>query len=116
ATIGALQRGLGGARLILQGKRRGIAIRIVEKNGIYEAIVHPAAEMQPLDAKDPAFLALHKEARERAAELGKKVGLPDEVVDQILAEVDEPGHLADLVAGYVDIPVAERQRLLETLS
>jgi ATP-dependent Lon protease len=30
--------------------------------------------------------------------------------------VDEPGRLADLVAGYIDIPAAERQALLETLS
>jgi len=30
--------------------------------------------------------------------LGKKLGLPEEAVDQILAEVDEPGRLADLVA------------------
>ena len=34
----------------------------------------------------------------------------------MLAEVDEPGRLADLVAGYIDIPPAERQALLETLS
>ncbi|HKC23960.1 MAG TPA: endopeptidase La, partial [Thermoanaerobaculia bacterium] len=103
-------------RLILQGKKRGIAVRIQEKDGMYQAVVHPAAEMQPLDAKDPAFVALHKEARERAAELGKKVGLPEEIVDQILAEIDDPGALADLAGGYVDIPLPERQRLLETLS
>ena len=64
------------------------------------------SEMLPLDPRDPAFVGLHREARERAAELGKKLGLPDEVVEQILAEVDEPGRLADLVAGYLDIPVA----------
>jgi ATP-dependent Lon protease len=72
--------------------------------------------MLPLDPKDPAFVALHREARERAAELGKKLGLPDEAVEQILAQADEPGRLADLVAGYIDIPAAERQALLETLS
>src|SRR6185503_11006705 len=44
ASIGALQRGVGGARLILQGQKRGIAIRISEKDGIYQAIVHQAAE------------------------------------------------------------------------
>jgi len=42
--------------------------------------------------------------------------LPDEVTQQILAEIEEPGRLADLVAGYIDIPAAERQLLLETLS
>ena len=30
--------------------------------------------------------------------------------------MNEPGRLADLVAGYLDIPVAEKQVLLETLS
>jgi len=116
ATIGAVQRGLGGTRLLLNGKQRGIAMRIAEKNGHLEATVLEAKEMLPLDAKDPAFVALHKEARERASELGKRSGVPEEVIEQILGEVDEPGRLADLVAGYVEIPTADRQGLLETLS
>ena len=116
ATLGSVQRGLGGVRLLLEGKARGIALRFAFKNGYLEASVQEAREMQALDPKNKAFVALHREARERAAELGKKMGLPDEATDQILAEVDEPGRLADLVAGYVDIPTAERQALLETLS
>ncbi len=72
--------------------------------------------MLPLDSRDAAFAGLHREARERAAELGKRLGLPDEAVEQILAEVDEPGRLADLVAGYLDVPTAAKQVLLETLS
>ncbi len=116
ASLASIQRGIGGIRLVLEGKSRGIALRYGSKNGYLEATVHDAREMLPLDAKDPAFAGLHREARERAAELGKKLGLPDEAVDQILAEVDEPGRLADLVAGYLDIPVAEKQILLETLS
>ena len=44
--------------------------------------------------------ALHREARARAAELGQKSGLPEEVVQQVLAGVNEPGRFADLVAGY----------------
>ena len=116
ATIGSVQRGLGGIRLLLQGESRGIALRYASKKGYLEATVQEAREMKPLDSHDAAFLALHREARERAAELGKKMGLPEEAVNQILAEVDEPGRLADLVAGYIDIPPAERQALLETLS
>ncbi len=117
ATIGSVQRGLGGIRLVLDGKARGIALRLApNKQGFLEATVQEASEMLPLDPRDPAFAGLHREARERAAELGKKLGLPDEAVDQILAEVDEPGRLADLVAGYLDVPVAAKQVLLETLS
>jgi len=116
ATIGSVQRGLGGIRLLLQGESRGIALRYVARDGYLEATVQEAREMTPLDSRDAAFLALHREARERAAELGKKMGLPEEAVNQILAEVDEPGRLADFVAGYIDIPAADRQALLETLS
>ena len=116
ATIGAVQRGLGGTRLLLNGKKRGIAMRIAEKDGHLEATVLEAAEMLPLDAKDPAFVALHREARERAGELGRRSGVPDEVIEQILNEVDEPGRLADLVAGYIEVATPERQGLLETLS
>jgi ATP-dependent Lon protease len=116
ATLGSVQRGLGGIRLVLEGQARGIAMRIVSRKGFLEASVSQPSEMLPLDERDPAFVALHREARERAAELGRKMGLPNEAVDQILAEVDEPGRLADVVAGYIDIPLAERQSLLETLS
>jgi len=116
ASIGAVQRGLGGTRLLLNGKHRGIAMRIAEKGGHLEATVLEAKEMLPLDANDPAFVALHKEARERAAELGRRSGVPEEVIEQILGEVNEPGRLSDLVAGYIEIPTNERQGLLETLS
>ena len=72
--------------------------------------------MPPLNPEDPAFVALHREARARAAELGQKSGLPEEVVQQVLGGVNDPGRFADLVAGYIDITPAQRQGLLETLS
>src|SRR5690242_758243 len=36
ASIGAIQRGLGGTRLLLQGKRRGIAARFSNRDGYLE--------------------------------------------------------------------------------
>jgi ATP-dependent Lon protease len=116
ARIGQLQRGLSGMQLLLHGERRGIAIHYSDKEGYLQAIVREAEEMLPLSADDAAFVALHREARARAAELGQKSGLPDEVVQQVLAGVNEPGKFADLVAGYIDITPAQRQVLLETLS
>ncbi|HET9726175.1 MAG TPA: LON peptidase substrate-binding domain-containing protein, partial [Gemmatimonadales bacterium] len=116
AKIGQLQRGLSGMQLLLHGEQRGIAIHYTEKEGYLQAVVREAEEMLPINAEDPAFVALHREARTRAAELGQKSGLPDEVVQQVLAGVNEPGRFADLVAGYIDITPAQRQALLETLS
>src|SRR4051794_8813450 len=116
ARIGQLQRGLAGMQLLLHGEHRGIAMKIVEKDGHLQATVREAEEMKALNPQDPAFLALFRELRERAAELGTKSGLPEEVVQQVLEGVEEPGRLADLVAGYTDLSKQQRQMLLETLS
>jgi ATP-dependent Lon protease len=120
AKIGQVQRGLGGMQLLLQGEHRGIAMKITEKGsdkGAYlEAVVREADEMTPINEQDPAFVALFREARERAAELGRKSGLPEEVVQQVLEAVTDPGRLADLVAAYTDLTQSQKQMLLETLS
>jgi ATP-dependent Lon protease len=116
AKVGQLQRGLAGMQLLLHGDRRGIVMHVTEKNGYLEAIVREAEEMAPLNSEDAAFVGLYREVRERAAELGQKSGLPEEVVQQVLNGVNEPGRFADLVAGYIDIGSQQRQALLETLS
>ena len=91
AKVSSVQRGLGGMRLLLEGQRRGIAMRVTEKKGgMLEAVVVVAAEMPPPDARDPVFLALHKEARERAAALGEKLGSAEETEKELLDEADVP--------------------------
>ncbi len=116
AKVGQLQRGLAGMQLLLHGERRGIVMHVSEKNGYMEAIVRDAEEMAPLAPEDPAFVGLYREVRQRASELGQKSGLPEEVVQQVLNGVNDPGRFADLVAGYIDIPAVQRQGLLEALS
>jgi len=116
ARIGQVQRGLSGVQLILHGEARGTAIHYTEANGHLEAVVRELADLPPLKPDDAAFVALHREARQRAAELGEKSGLPEDVVKQVLEGVTDAGRLADLVAGYLDIKPLERQQLLEMLS
>ncbi len=117
ARLGQVQRGLAGMQLLVHGERRAIAMHYSEHEGGWlQAIVRDAEELGPLNAEDPAFVALHREVRARAAELGQKSGLPEEVVQQVLNGVDEPGRFADLVSGYIDLNTGQRQALLETLS
>src|ERR1051325_5747066 len=116
ARIGQIQRGLGGVQLLLQGEQRATALQYNTGDGYLQAGIMPAEEMLPLNERHPAFEALHKETRERAAELGERRGLPEEVVHQVLDSVTDPGRFADLVAGYIELPVPEKQGLLETLS
>jgi len=116
ARIGQIQRGLGGVQLLLQGEMRATALQYTTSEGYLSAVVMPVDEMAPVNENDPAFIALHKAIRERAAELGERRGLPEEVVHQVLDAVTDPGRFADLVAGYIELPVAEKQGMLETLS
>jgi len=116
ARIGQVQRGSGGVQLSLHGEVRGAVIHYRETEGHLEADVREAEELPPLNAEDAAFVALYRETRQRAAELGQKSGLPEEVVKQVLEGVTDAGRFADLVAGYLDVKPTDRQALLETLS
>jgi ATP-dependent Lon protease len=71
--------------------------------------------LEPRNAEDPAFQALDKELRDRAAELGTRRGVPAEALNQLIQGVDEPGPFADLVAFYLELETADKQQLLELL-
>ncbi|HEY5219271.1 MAG TPA: endopeptidase La, partial [Gemmatimonadaceae bacterium] len=116
ARIGQIQRGLGGVQLLLNGEQRATALQYSTNEGYLNAVVVDVEEMKPVEENDPAFVALYKEIRERAGELGERRGLPEEVVHQVLDSVTDPGRFADLVAGYIDLPTPEKQGLLEILS
>jgi ATP-dependent Lon protease len=116
AKIQQVQRGLGGIQLLLAGEQRATALQFTTTDNYLSAVIMPVEEMGPVDENDAAFEALHKETRERAAELGERRGLPEEVVHQVLDAVTDPGRFADLVAGYIELTVPEKQGLLETLS
>src|SRR5437879_3048233 len=116
ARIGQVQRGLGGVLLMLHGDVRATATHYRDAGGYLEADIQEAGELPPLNAEDAAFVGLYRETRQRAAELGQKSGLPEEVVKQVLEGVTDAGRFADLVAGYLEVKAPERQALLETLA
>ena len=116
ARLGQVQRSLSGMQLVLHGERRGVALRYQERDGYYVATTITASDQQPTDPGNAAFVALFREARERSIELAKRAGLPEELVQQVISIAAEPSRFADLVSAYVELPTAERQKLLELLS
>jgi ATP-dependent Lon protease len=115
ARIGQVQRGISGAQLLLEGRTRATVLHYLDTGDHLQAIVREVLDQPPVDADDPAFVALYRETRERAAELGQKSGIPADVVKQVLEGATDAGRLADLVAAYIEIDAAERQSLLATL-
>ena len=109
-----VQRTRGGVQLLIQGQSRALALSYAPAGqAMLEAVVRPLVEQQPLDDKDEAFVALDRELRERATELGRRRGIPPEALTQLVEGVESPGAFADLVAFYLDVPAQQKQALLE---
>jgi ATP-dependent Lon protease len=106
----------GGVQLLVQGEGRAQAIAYHDEGeDMLEAVLLEMERQVPQDTSDPAFAALDRELRDRAAELGTRRGVPAEALNQLIQGVDEPGAFADLVAFYLELPTAAKQTLLETL-
>jgi ATP-dependent Lon protease len=116
AKLGPIQRGINGMQLLITGESRAVALDYETDGDVIRARVMPVKSMAPVRPDDPSFAALHKELRQRAVEFGKQRGLTEEVLDNVLDSIADPGQLADLVASQLDLAVPDRQLLLETLS
>jgi ATP-dependent Lon protease len=114
--IAQMQRVPGGIQMVVQGQFRGAALEFAEREGQIEVVCRRMDDMEPLDEEEAPFSALYREVRQKATDLSRMRGVPQEVVDHLLGGVTEPGELADLVAFYTDLEVQEKQALLETLS
>jgi ATP-dependent Lon protease len=115
--IAQVQRFPGGLQLLLEGEHRATALHYSEgPDGFLEAIVTPLADQGPLNPEDAAFQGLFREVSEKAAELGRHRGVPEEIIERFIRAVEEPGALSDHVAYYMELGSSDKQELLETTS
>jgi len=106
----------GGVQLLVQGEGRAQALSYhTEGQAMLHAVLLEMERQKPQNPNDPAFQALDRELRDRAAELGTRRGVPAEALNQLIQGVEEPGPFSDLVAFYLELETAEKQRLLELL-
>ena len=106
-------RARGGIQLLVQGESRARAVQYSRYGeSMLRATLLPLQRHCPVDKADPGFKALDSELRQRAAELGTRRGQSAEALNQVIQGVDEPGAFADLVVFYLELPTAEKQRLL----
>ena len=106
----------GGVQLLVQGEGRAQAMSYEQEGqAMLNAVLLPMDRLEPQNQADPAFQALDRELRDRAAELGTRRGVPAEALNQLIQGVDAPGAFADLVAFYLELPTEDKQALLEML-
>ncbi len=107
----------GGMQLLVQGEGRAQALSYHDEGqAMLHAVLLEMDRQEPQNPSDPAFQALDRELRDRAAELGTRRGVPAEALNQLIQGVDESGAFADLVAFYLELDTADKQKLLETLA
>jgi ATP-dependent Lon protease len=107
----------GGVQLLVQGEGRAQALSYHnEGQSMLHAVLLDMERQEPQHPADPAFQALDRELRDRAAELGTRRGVPAEALNQLIQGVDDPGPFADLVAFYLELETSDKQTLLETLA
>ena len=106
----------GGVQLLVQGEGRAQALTYHEEGqSMLQAVLLEMVHQELQNPNDPAFQALDRELRDRAAELGTRRGVPAEALNQLIQGVDDPGPFADLVAFYLELETANKQELLEML-
>jgi ATP-dependent Lon protease len=106
----------GGVQLLVQGEGRAQALSYhTEGQSMLHGVLLEMERQKPQNPEDPAFQALDRELRDRAAELGTRRGVPAEALNQLIQGVEEPGPFSDLVAFYLELETPEKQRLLELL-
>ncbi len=115
AEISQVQEENEAIQLVIRGIERGTAVRFELNEGAIVAATLKSEEIAPERPDQPLFLALQKEVEEKAVELGRRSGLPLSVLRQALSSVSDLGQLSDLIASYLDLPVNEKQELLEEL-
>ncbi len=112
ARIDQIEPASGTLGIVLHGQRRARVVRYEERGELLLALVASVADVAPASPDDAAFAGLVREVRERALEAGRRSGTSEAVLRQHLASAEDAGALADLVAGSLDMPSADRQALL----
>ncbi len=118
ATVGVIVellhpvRRYGQPQYIVQGIGRGVVEGIVRERPYILAWVREEPDPEVRTVEADAMMSAVLNLVERY--VGLLPNIPDEVVEMI-KQIDEPGHLADLIASSPDYTAAQRQFIVEAL-
>lgn len=103
----------GRIKLLVQGVSRAKALHIVQEKPYMEAEVEtlPEQEDVPATVELEAIMRLAREQSERILSL-RGIASPD--ISNVLASIDHPGRLADLIASNLRLRLSEAQQLIAT--
>ena len=100
----------GSVRLIVQGLERGVLQQVIQTEPYMQAKVLPLADVGDESSTEAQALMRTVNAQFQAV-IDLSPNLPEEL-KVVAVNIDHPGRLADLVAFYLDLSVAEKQAVL----
>ena len=100
----------GTVKVLVEGCWRAQMHSLVQKDDLLQAVVEPLDESIDDSSEVEAVLRAIKSSFEVYVGLSKKV--PDEVTSTI-GGIEDPARLADTVAGHLQVPMADKQEVLE---
>ena len=112
-VVKLLKMGEDNYSLVVQGLARFKVLELVQENPYLKARVDPVEDKSTTDDVEVEALAINlkKLAREVIELMPELPAAATELVESIT----HPGHLADLIAANVDVPIEEKQQVLETV-
>ncbi len=112
-VVKLLKMGEDNYSLVVQGLARFKVLELVQESPYLKARVDPVEDKTLTDDVEVEALAINlkKLAREVIELMPELPAAATELVESIT----HPGHLADLIAANVDVPIEEKQQVLETV-
>jgi ATP-dependent Lon protease len=100
-------------RVLVEGKSRAQVKSFSPRTEFFEALIEPVKEGDGAAQESEALVRSVKANFENYIKLNKKI--PAETLASV-AQIDEPGKLADTVASHLMVKISDRQQLLEALN
>ncbi|PIZ49854.1 MAG: endopeptidase La [Armatimonadetes bacterium CG_4_10_14_0_8_um_filter_66_14] len=100
-------------RLVVEGGARVRIVEYVAEDPCFRVRVEPVPETADSDTETVAWVRRVLSQFEQVVKLGRTI--PPEALESA-TRVEEPGRLADIVTSYLDLRLADQQRVLETAS
>ncbi|WP_050181193.1 endopeptidase La [Domibacillus robiginosus] len=103
----------GTIRVLVEGLERAKLISVVDQEAFYEAVVEVHTEDASKDAETEALMRMLLKQFEQYVKLSKKGST--EAISSV-ADIEEPGRLADIATSHMSLKVKEKQEILATFS
>ena len=115
-TLGAVLQLLklpdGTVKALIEGKERGKIDNFMDKQGFFMVEISKCEEISVSDLETEALMRSINTSFEEYAKLNTKIG--KEIVSAVTA-IEDPGRLADTIAGHLAMKVSDKQGILETI-